>query len=212
MHILGYVILIFGVIGIMLGLYGLLMPVARRHGLTLSLPRLRLPTPAPKDEYGSQLENVLAELESAGFRDSPFEVPQVKSPQAEVPAPAVVQVTSVASPVRAEAVAMGAAVADAEPLIVEVEAAEEESLPAELVLETEEEESVEPEAEEAAAPEAEGLDNEMMALFAEVKEKSSTPAALRDAIPAVTIEELLAEARATRQLLGRGENSSTNAA
>jgi hypothetical protein len=225
-HIIGYVILVFGVVGILLGLYGLLMPIARRRGLTLKLPRIRLPSASPPDEYGDQLEDVLAELEGSNFRSSVFEVPPPPAAP-DASAPRVIQVAPGAwtAPAETQDTLRATLVAEQEMELPELEEAplpeanaagdpmEMESVPPENTS-AEAEAQVEAEAEEEASAEAapEGANADMMALFSAVSEKSVMPEALRDAIPAVTMEELLAEARAIRQMIGTAESSATNAA
>jgi hypothetical protein len=214
-HILGYLILVFGVIGILLGLYGLLMPVLRRRGLTLSLPRLRRPFSSPPDDYG-ELDDVLVDvddLESAGYRNSAFEAPPLVP--LEAAPPRVVQVTSWTAPASEPPPDDDATLLALEPgdeavdLLEELPELEGDELPASL------DETVEVEAppeEPSAGQQPAGMNSDMMALFSSKEEKSSLPEALRDAYPHVTMEELLADARAIHQLLSGTESSNTNVA
>jgi hypothetical protein len=206
-HALSYVILVFGIIGIGLGLYGLFMPMLRRRGLILRLPSLKLPARPSRPEE-EQLESVLAELESSGFRSSAFQAPEV--PALLEPTLRVVHVP--AAPGESDS---AAEVDDGEgSLQGDLDLSQDEE-PAEPPLEASSPEPPEPEAEpqaeESAVAAADGLDPEMMALFAEVAAKSTTPEALRDAIPEVEILDLLAEARAVRQMLSGGDSVSSAA-
>ncbi len=224
MQILGYFILVFGVVGILLGVYGLFMPSARKRGFSLNLPRPRLPG------KGEDVDQLIAELEQSGFRNSPFE--------ARMAAPAVVKPPSVAR-------GPGAAprprpAVPAAPAVKSVAASslddddEDGPPPPSLPLrgyDDEEEEELDPvvaellaevqAAQEAAALEApvadafafedapeepapadgEAAPDAMLNLFAETVVESRTSEALRNAVPQVAIEGLLAQAREMRALL-----------
>jgi hypothetical protein len=223
-HILGYFILVFGVIGIMLGLYGLLMPIARRRGLTFSLPHIRRPFSSQPAEYDA-LDDVLLDLESTGFRNSSFEAPTPsEAPPLEPPdqaAPRVVQVTSWVAPASApppdsDATLPPLETADAvdipdatDTLMDDIPNLDAASLPESV------QNTVEVTAQYEEPPgdgKGEGLDLDMMALFSGGEVEPALPEALRDAFPEVTMDELLADARSLRQLLSGSGNSQNTAA
>src|SRR3989304_4116453 len=76
---LSYVILAAGVSGVRLGLYGLLPPTLRRRGISLPVPHVF----RSEDDH-DPVENLIAELEKSGFRQSAFE----SKPLALRPSPA----------------------------------------------------------------------------------------------------------------------------
>lgn len=228
---ISYLILIGGLAGITLGLYGL----ARPHLATL---RGMLPSLQRHERDMLLVEEALAEIdyealdhEVETFRSfftaeeterrrergerTPREAPRGAAPSTP-PAvrtvrafsehdPSAPRVAELLQPLKGELPplqdeAVTAVLEEEDPLLAELLEEEENALGG-VDLEDEQE-----------APAAEGLDDDLLSLFAETEELHAVPEAILRAIPAVSISDLLAEARALQGLMNSGGKAGDAAA
>jgi hypothetical protein len=218
-ELFGYLIFVFGVVGIGLGLYGLFKPALRSESLASLVTAVRARMRPPEENDGYDETDV---VEIASFRNK---VPEERSlaavqsappgavPLPQPPPPAVrrVQLETSVEPAEQPTASALAPLDAAPPPLLESPAPldsepEESMLEAVEVITALEEEDVDSALPEPAEPAVHSDDDAsgILALFEEAAVTSKLPSALRDAIPEVRIEDLLAEARALRQVFDPG--------
>lgn len=187
-------------LGVLLGLYGLLLPTLRRRGV--SLPSLRL---FHTEEEHEAVDSLIAELERSGFRHTAFESkPLAPRPSSSSPAPASREAPRAASTPPA---------LDDDERDEEVDApGHRDDVETDDLATSDSEDEVEAPAGDVDAAESteegeersswDSEDEGLMALFDEASDYYRAPLVIREAIPECTIDELLEEARAVRRLLG----------